>query len=197
MFSVSSLVVGRTCTFWKRRSSAPSFSMDLAYSAVVVAPTHCTSPLANAGLRMFAASNDPEALPAPMSVCISSTKRITSGCSRSSVITCFIRSSNWPRYVVPATIEATSSVTIRLPFSAPASSPTMRSAKPSTIADLPTPGSPIRIGLFFFLRLRICTTRSISFSRPTTGSNLPSSACLVRSRPYLSSAAVLLLLPFC
>ena len=32
---------------------------------------------------------------------------------------------------------------------------TMRSAKPSAIADLPTPGSPIRIGLFFLRRDKI------------------------------------------
>ena len=67
----------------------------------------------------------------------------------------------------------------------------MRRANPSAIADLPTPGSPINIGLFFFRRDKICETRSISFSRPTTGSSLLSSANLVKSLPKLSSTGVL------
>ena len=66
---------------------------------------------------------------------------------------------------------------------------TMRWARPSTIAVLPTPGSPIRTGLFFVLRDRICTTRRISLSRPITGSSLPVLASLTRSRPYFSSAS--------
>jgi len=45
------------------------------------------------------------------------------------------------------------------------------SASPSAIADFPTPGSPIRTGLFFFLLARICETLSISSSLPTIGSN--------------------------
>ena len=43
------------------------------------------------------------------------------------------------------------------------------------MAVLPTPGSPIRAGLFFVLRPRIWMTRSISFSRPMTGIELPRS----------------------
>ena len=46
------------------------------------------------------------------------------------------------------------------------------------MAVLPTPGSPIRAGLFFVRRLRIWMTRSISFSRPMTGSSLPRRASL-------------------
>ena len=38
----------------------------------------------------------------------------------------------------------------------------LREARPSTTAVLPTPGSPIRTGLFFWRRERICITRSIS-----------------------------------
>jgi hypothetical protein len=38
----------------------------------------------------------------------------------------------------------------------------MRWARPSTIAVLPTPGSPISTGLFFWRRERICMIRSIS-----------------------------------
>ena len=40
--------------------------------------------------------------------------RITSWFFSNSVITAFIRSSNWPRYLVPATSAARSSVTMRL-----------------------------------------------------------------------------------
>ena len=53
---------------------------------------------------------------------------------------------------------------------------TMRWARPSTIAVLPTPGSPISTGLFLVRRLSTCTTRRISLSRPMTGSSLPSRA---------------------
>ena len=50
---------------------------------------------------------------------------------------------------------------------------TIRWARPSTIAVLPTPGSPTSTGLFFVLRDRIWMTRRISASRPMTGSSLP------------------------
>ena len=49
----------------------------------------------------------------------------------------------------------------------------MRWARPSTMAVLPTPGSPMSTGLFFVLRDRIWITRRISPSRPMTGSSLP------------------------
>ena len=55
------------------------------------------------------------------------------------------------------------------------------------MAVLPTPGSPIRTGLFF---VRLCKTwivRLISVSRPITGSNFPSSACFVMSIRYSDS----------
>ena len=52
----------------------------------------------------------------------------------------------------------------------------MRCASPSTIAVLPTPGSPISTGLFFVRRLSTWMTRRISSSRPITGSSLPA-AC--------------------
>ena len=44
------------------------------------------------------------------------------------------------------------------------------------MAVLPTPGSPIRQGLFLFLLDNICTALSISFSLPTTLSSLPKEA---------------------
>ena len=51
--TVSSTEGGSTTTVWKRRSSAPSFSMYLRYSFSVDAPTHCSSPRASAGLSML------------------------------------------------------------------------------------------------------------------------------------------------
>ena len=61
-------------------------------------------------------------------------------------------------------------------------------ARPSTIAVLPTPGSPSSTGLFFWRRERICMIRSISVERPITGSSLPSAASFVRLRPNWSSS---------
>ena len=58
------------------------------------------------------------------------------------------------------------------------------------MAVLPTPGSPMRTGLFFVRRDRTWMTRRISSSRPMTGSSLPARASAVRSRPYFSSAGV-------
>ena len=64
---------------------------------------------------------------------------------------------------------------------------TIRWASPSTMAVLPTPGSPMSTGLFLVRRDSTCMTRSISFSRPMTGSSLPSRASWVRLRPNWSS----------
>ena len=77
----------------------------------------------------------------------------------------------------------------RLFFSPSGTSPsTMRRARPSTMAVLPTPGSPMRTGLFLVRRDSTWITRRISSSRPMTGSSLPWRATSVRSRPYCSSA---------
>ena len=103
--------------------------------------------------------------------------------------TALSRSSNSPRYFAPATIAPRSSATTRLPRSDSGTSPaTIRWASPSTIAVLPTPGSPISTGLFLVRRDSTCTTRRISESRPITGSSLPLRARSVRSTPYFSSA---------
>ena len=89
------------------------------------------------------------------------------------------RSSNSPRYFEPASSAPMSSAQTRLPFSPSGTSPaTIRCASPSTIAVLPTPGSPISTGLFFVRRESTWITRRISSSRPMTGSSLPSSADL-------------------
>ncbi len=66
----------------------------------------------------------------------------------------------------------------------------MRSAKPSTTAVLPTPASPVRIGLFWRRRVRMSITWRISASRPRMGSILPARALAVRSMVNWSSAAV-------
>jgi hypothetical protein len=76
MAIVSSTLGSSTSTFWKRRSSAASFSMYLRYSSSVVAPMQCSSPRASAGLSMLPASIAPSALPAPTMVCSSSMKRM-------------------------------------------------------------------------------------------------------------------------
>ena len=150
---VCSSVGSSTMTGWKRRSSAASFSMYLRYSSSVVAPMHCSSPRDSGGLRMFAASIAPSAAPAPTSVCSSSMNRIASLVFRSSSMIFLSRSSNSPRYFVPATSEPMSSVRTRLLSRMSGTSPaTMRCARPSAIAVLPTPGSPISAGLFFVLR---------------------------------------------
>ena len=98
------------------------------------------------------------------------------------------RSSNCPRYLVPATISERSSPSTRLSARKLGTSPSaMRCARPSTMAVLPTPGSPISTGLFLVRRQRIWITRSSSPSRPTSGSSCPSIAAWVRSR--LNSAS--------
>ncbi len=83
-----------------------------------------------------------------------------------------------------------SSDSTRLLFSDSGTSPlTMRWARPSTIAVLPTPGSPISTGLFLVRRCRIWMVRRISSSRPMTGSSLPFRARSVRSIVYFLSAS--------
>ena len=67
----------------------------------------------------------------------------------------------------------------------------MRSAKPSTTAVLPTPASPVRIGLFWRRRIRMSTIWRISSSRPTIGSISPLRACSVRSTANFFSASCL------
>ena len=65
----------------------------------------------------------------------------------------------------------------------------MRCARPSTIAVLPTPGSPISTGLFLVRRCSTWIARRISSSRPITGSSLPWRARSVRSSVYFFSAS--------
>ena len=180
-----------TNTCWKRRSSAASFSMYLRYSSSVVAPTSRSSPRASIGLIMLPASIAPSPVaPAPTMVCSSSMNvMICPAEFLMSSSTALSRSSNSPRYLAPATIEPRSRETTVLSRRLSGTSPaTMRWARPSTIAVLPTPGSPMSTGLFLVRRESTCTTRRISLSRPMTGSSLPSRARAVRSVEYFSSA---------
>ena len=115
-------------------------------------------------------------------------KRITSPARATSRSSSFTRSSNSPRYLVPATRAARSRESSRLPVSSGGTRPAaMAWASPSATAVLPTPGSPRSTGSFLVRRIRICTTRASSPSRPTTGSSRPAAARAVRSRAQRSS----------
>ena len=156
MPTVSSTDGSPTNTCWKRRSSAASFSMYLRYSSSVVAPTRRSSPRASMGLIMLPASIAPSPVaPAPTMVCISSMKVMICPADSDLVGTALRRSSNSPRYFRPATMDPRSSEMTVLSRRLSGTSPSMmRCARPSTIAVLPTPGSPISTGLFLVRRLR-------------------------------------------
>ena len=95
-------------------------------------------------------------------------------------------SSNSPLYLAPATSAPMSSEKSCLSFKDSGTSPlTILWASPSTTAVLPTPGSPIRTGLFLVFLERILMTFLISSSRPITGSSFCSLAASTRSLPYL------------
>ena len=144
---------------------------------MVVAPMHWISPRARAGFSIFAASRLPDAPPAPTIVWNSSMNRMTSGFAAVSLMIALSLFSKSPRYFVPATIEPKSKEISLLSASTGGMSPfTILSAIPSTIADFPTPGSPTSIGLFLRRLPSIWITLCISFSRPTSGSSLPSRA---------------------
>mmetsp|Transcript_5753 Transcript_5753/g.18084 ORF Transcript_5753/g.18084 Transcript_5753/m.18084 type:complete len:218 (+) Transcript_5753:1760-2413(+) len=183
---VSSTEGSVTSTDWKRRARAASFSMCLRYSSSVVAPMQCSSPRARAGLSMLLASIAPSPAPAPTRVCSSSMKRMTFPlASTVSLSTPLSRSSNSPRYLAPAMSVPRSSEYTVLSLTLSGTSPlTMRCAMPSTMAVLPTPGSPMRTGLFLVRREMTCTVRRMISSRPMTGSRRPSRASCVRSRAY-------------
>mmetsp|Transcript_28713 Transcript_28713/g.55889 ORF Transcript_28713/g.55889 Transcript_28713/m.55889 type:complete len:208 (-) Transcript_28713:277-900(-) len=186
MIEIASLSVGSaTKTDWKRRARAPSFSMCWRYSFRVVAPMKCSSPRARAGLIMFDASIDPPTAPAPTRVWSSSTKRMMLPSFSTSFRTPLNLSSNSPRCDAPAISNPRSSESTRLPRIVSGTSPSMmRWARPSTIAVLPTPGSPINTGLFFVLLDRISTALFVSVYLPITGSSLPCFALAVRSIVY-------------
>jgi len=102
-------------------------------------------------LSIFPASIEPSVFPAPTIVCNSSIKRIIEPLlSFTSVKTALSLSSNSPLYFAPAKREPISSEKIFLSLRPFGTSPlTILCARPSTAAVLPTPGSPIKTGLFF------------------------------------------------
>ena len=166
--------------------------MKRAYSSCVVAPMHEMSPRASAGLNIWAASPDPPSLsPAPIMVWISSMNRMTSLADSASFNICRRRSSNCPRYWVPAVSAPIASSTIRRPRSTGGTRAcAMRQASPSTIAVLPVPASPSSSGLDFCVRARTITICLISASRPMASPSLPLRARAVRSRPQRSRVGV-------
>lgn len=62
-----------------------------------------------------------------------------------------------------------------------------RKGYPSEIAVFPTPGSPMRTGLFLVLLDKIWMHLRISSSLPITGSSFPALAIAVKSLPYFSN----------
>jgi len=185
-----------TCTGWNCRSSAASFSTCLRYSSGVLAPITLSSPRASIGLSMLLTSMPPSPLPVPTIMCSSSISSKNSPLDTASRASAdFSRSSNSPRILAPASIEARSSDTTRLPCRPVGTAPSaILSASPSTIAVFPTPDLPISTGLFLVLRPRIWISRASSCSRPITGSSCPRRAASERSRPYRQLSGPLILL---
>mmetsp|Transcript_38609 Transcript_38609/g.123753 ORF Transcript_38609/g.123753 Transcript_38609/m.123753 type:complete len:402 (-) Transcript_38609:500-1705(-) len=180
-----------TMTGWNLRSRAASFSTYLRYSSSVVAPTHWSPERARAGFKIFAASMAPSAAPAPIKVWISSMNKIMFPSDWTSSKTFRRRSSNSPRYFVPAN-KADNSKECNLLFRRRGGTlpSTILKASPSAIAVFPTPGSPTRHGLDLRRRTKIWMMRSNWGSRPTQESSLPSEAKKVRSWPQLSRVAI-------
>ncbi len=186
-----SSVGSETWIIWNRRVRAGSFSMYFLYSAHVVAATVRSVPRASAGFSRFAASPVPCAPPAPISVCASSTKRMIGlGEAWTSSITARRRLSNSPFMLAPACSRPMSSACSDTSLSGGGTSPlASRIANPSTTAVLPTPASPVRIGLFCRRRMRMSMIWRISSSRPLTGSIFPCLARSVRSVANFLSAS--------
>ncbi len=150
----------------------------------------CNSPRARSGFKILPASIAPSVLPAPTIKCSSSIKSITlPSLFLISESTALSRSSNSPRNLAPATRLPISSEKISRFFKDAGTSPlNILIAKPSAIAVLPTPASPISTGLFFVLRDSMRMTFRISSSLPITGSSLFCRASSVRLLPYFFKA---------
>ena len=88
---------------------------------------------------------------------------------------------------MPATKAPKSRAIISFSFKLSGTSPVLIFlAKPSQMAVLPTPASPISTGLFLVLRDKTCINLLISASRPITGSNFLCLAKAVRFLAYFS-----------
>ena len=111
---VAALSSSATLTVVKRRASASSSAIVVRYSSGVVAPMTAMSPRARAGFSASPALTPPSLRPRLASRWISSRNRMIPGWLASAT-TWAIRSSNWPRYCVPALSEASGSSTIRAP----------------------------------------------------------------------------------
>ena len=106
-----------------------------------------------------------------------------------SFTTAFNLSSNSPLYLAPAINCPISNANIIFDFKFSGTSPfTIRMAKPSAMAVLPTPGSPTKMGLFLLLLDKICRVLLISSSRPITGSSFPALAISFKFFAYLFNA---------
>ena len=186
---VSSTFGSLTIIFWKRRSKAPSFSMYFRYSFRVVAPMTWISPRASIGFRIFPVSIAPSIAPVPTIIWISSINIIMlPSLFLISSRTFFRRSSNSPRYLAPAINEAMFSSQMVLFLRLDGTSPLIILwARPSTMAVLPTPGSPIKTGLFLVFLDRMVVMLRISSSRPITGSSFLFLHSSFIFRPYFSN----------
>ena len=108
-----------------------------------------------------------------------------------SSITDLRRFSNSPFTPAPACNSPKSSVRSETSLRGIGTSPAaIRNANPSATAVLPTPASPVRIGLFCRRRVNISMTCRISVSRPKTASIFPSRARAVKSMVNWSSEGV-------
>jgi hypothetical protein len=126
----------------------------LRYSSSVVAPMQCSSPRASAGLSMLPASIAPSALPAP-TIGVQLVDETGSGrrlldlgedglqplLELAAVLRAGDQRAHVEREDGPLVLQALGHV-----------ARTMRCASPSTMAVLPTPGSPMRTGLFLVRR---------------------------------------------
>lgn len=178
MFTAFSSSGSETSTYWKRRVSAASGSMNCLYSDQVVAATMRSAPLASIGFNRLTASPVPACPPAPTSVCASSQNKITgtAECAMAS-ISAFRRDSNSPRMLAPACMRPRSKDSSRAPCSSGGTCPwAILQASASATAVLPTPALPTKIGLFCRRRSKMSITWRSSASRPITGSISPSRA---------------------
>ena len=162
--------------------------MFLRYSSSVVAPITCSSPRASAGFSMFAGVHRALGRPGADDRVHLVDEEDDLALGRADLVdhrlqpllelAAVLRSRRSARRgrARPARRSASVSGT---------SSLTIRCAIPSTIAVLPTPGSPISAGLFFVRRERISIVCSISSARPITGSSLPSRAVCGQVAPEL------------
>ena len=129
-------------------------------------------PFANAGLSKLDASITlPCVLPAPIMVWISSINNSALGMVANAFNTAFTRASKSPRYFAPASSAPISSeYTCAFANTSGTWFCSIKYAKPSANAVLPTPASPTSKGLFLRRRHNTCSIRSISAARPINGS---------------------------